>query len=259
MRVPLKEVGAVWWRRPRPYTLDPGMDSTAVSFAYTECHEAVSGMWHTLDAAWVNPPAADEVAHHKPLQLACAQELGLPVPRTLVTNDPAEARDFVAEVGVGNTVCKTFVASEQHWRETRLVRPDEVGRLDGVRLAPVILQEFVQAEVDVRVTVTGDDLWVADIVPGADSYVVDYRMDMGAATFTPSHLPDKVAELLLLLMKRLDIVYGAIDLRRTADGQYVFLEVNPAGEWLFVEERTALPICAAMADLLRRLDKRETT
>jgi len=59
---------------------------------------------------------------------------------------------------------------------------------------------------------------------------------------------------LLALQKRLQLVYGAIDMRRTPDGEYYFLEVNPAGQWHFVEQRTGLPISKAMADLLAKLD-----
>lgn len=255
--VDLDRVGAVWWRRPQPYVLDPGLDAGTVTFALTECHEAMSGMWHALDAAWVNPPASDEVAHHKPLQLARAEEIGLSVPRTLITNDPAAAAAFADELGLDRTVYKTFMATEENWRETRLLRADELELLEAVRLAPVIFQEYVDAAADVRVTVVGDELLAAEIAVAPSSYRVDYRMDMAAASFTPAELPDEISDKLLALMKRLDIVYGAIDLRRTGSGEYVFLEVNPAGEWLFVEERTALPITAAVADLLMRLDTEE--
>lgn len=255
--VDLDRVGSVWWRRPQPYALDPGLDPSTVTFALTECHEAMSGMWHALDAAWVNPPASDEVAHHKPLQLARAEEIGLSVPRTLITNDPSAATAFVDEIGVERTVYKTFMATEENWRETRLMRADELGLIGAVRLAPVIFQEYVDAAADVRVTVVGDELMTAEIAAAPASYPVDYRMDMAGATFAPASLPAEVSEMLLALMKRLDIVYGAIDLRRTATGEYVFLEVNPAGEWLFVEERTALPITAAVAALLISLDPEE--
>ncbi len=178
----------------------------------------MSGMWHALDAMWVNPPASDEVAHHKPLQLARAEEVGLSVPRTLITNDPAAAADFVEDLGVGRTVYKTFIATEENWRETRLLREGELELLDAVRLAPVIFQEYVEAAADVRVTAVGDELLTAEIAVAPTSYPVDYRMDMGAASFTPAELPTDVAEKLLALMKRLDIVYGAIGLRRAGDG-----------------------------------------
>ena len=67
-------------------------------------------------------------------------------------------------------------------------------------------------------------------------------------------LPDTVQTALLELMNRMGLVYGAIDMRRGPDGEYVFLEINPSGEFLFVEERSGQALTAAMADLLCRLD-----
>jgi glutathione synthase/RimK-type ligase-like ATP-grasp enzyme len=252
--VPLDECRAVWWRRPQPHAVDARLPSEAAAFAYTECAEAVSGLWAALDARWVNPPELDGKAHHKPYQLSVARRVGLPIPRTLITNDPAAARAFVAEVGRERTVYKTFLATERCWRETRILRAEEEPRLDAVALAPVIFQEYVPAVCDLRVTAVGDRLFAAAIRPAPGGYDVDYRMDMNGARFEPAELPDAVERDLLELLRRLGLVYGAIDLRRTPDGAYVFLEVNPAGEWLFVEERTGQPIALAMSTLLRELD-----
>lgn len=253
-RVDLAECRAAWWRRPQGFTLDPGLDAEVSAWTYTECHEAMAGMWAALDATWVNPPALDEAAHHKPYQLAVATDVGLPIPKTLITNDPAAARAFAEEVGIEQTVYKTFLASENHWRETRILRRDELDLLDRVALAPVIFQQYVPAEADVRVTVLGDRLFAAAIRPAPGGYAVDYRMDIDGATFTPTELSPETERRLHALMDRLGLVYGAVDLRRTIDGD-VFLEVNPAGEWRFVEERTGQPISAAMADLLVSLDR----
>jgi hypothetical protein len=69
-------------------------------------------------------------------------------------------------------------------------------------------------------------------------------------------MPAKTDQKIHLLMKRLGLLYGAVDLRLTPEGEYVFLEINPAGEWRFVEERTHQPITAAMATFLSDLDAR---
>jgi glutathione synthase/RimK-type ligase-like ATP-grasp enzyme len=112
----------------------------------------------------------------------------------------------------------------------------------------------VAADADVRVTVVGDRLFPTAIRATPGGYDVDYRMDLAGATFTPTDLPQETERRLRALMARLGLVYGAIDLRRTPDGD-VFLEVNPAGEWRFIEERTGQPITDAMADLLTSLDR----
>jgi hypothetical protein len=243
-----------WWRRPQPFTLHPGIAHDVASFAYTESHEAVSGMWAALPVRWVNPPVLDEEAHHKPYQLAIATKVGLPIPRTLITNDPSAARRFSEEVGLERTVYKTFLATETHWRETRILRREELDLLDRVQLAPVIFQEYVPAVADIRVTVFGDDVFATAITPAPGGYDVDYRMDLAGAGFSATELPAGTVALLRSLMAHLGLVYGAIDLRRTAEGEHVFLEINPAGEWRFVEERTGQPMTEAMARLLARLD-----
>jgi glutathione synthase/RimK-type ligase-like ATP-grasp enzyme len=246
-----------WWRRPQAFTLQPGISLDVMSFTYSECHEAVGGLWAALDLNWVNPPELDEVAHHKPYQLAAAAEVGLTVPRTIVTNDPNVARKFIAALGPERTVYKTFLASEQCWRETRVVRPVELELLDTVRLAPVIFQEYVPALADVRVTVVGERMFAAAILPAPGGYDLDYRMDMDGASFEPAELPVETQRGIHALMNRLGLVFGAVDLRRTPDDRYVFLEVNPAGEWRFVEERTNQPITYAVAELLAELDQRQ--
>jgi hypothetical protein len=252
----LAAVRTVWWRRPQPFGLDAGMlDADDRAFAFGECHAAISGLWSCLAAArWVNPPERDEVATRKAWQLKLAAELGLRVPRTLVTNDPARAAAFADAEGEGRVVYKAFSATERAWRETRLLRPGERALLDAVRHAPVIFQEYVRAQIDLRVTVVGDRIFPAEIFTGDDGYAVDFRMTMHQAAIRPHDLPDRVAADLRRLMAELGLVYGAIDLRLTPAGEYVFLEVNPAGQWLFVEERTGLPITAAVADELMRDD-----
>lgn len=255
-RLDLSECGAAWWRRPLPHTLHDDLDPKLISFAYTECHEAFAGALALLQTTWVNAPHLDERAHHKPLQLASAVRVGLNVPRTLITNDPDDARRFIADVGSARTIYKTFIATEEHWRETRVLRDEELQMLESVRLAPVIFQEYVAADADIRVTIVGEDMFATAIRSDPCGYSVDYRMNMAAASFEATELPDDVRELLRAFMQSLGIVYGAVDLRRTLGGGYVFLEVNPAGEWRFVEERTAQPITAAMAGLLIQIDGR---
>jgi len=253
-RIALDEARSVWWRRPQPFRLHEGLDPSVVGFTYGECNEAVAGLWDNLDAAWVNAPPADEAAHHKPHQLRVAAEVGLTVPRTVITNDPACACAFAAELRPGRTIYKTFLATEEHWRETRLLRPEDEAHIAQLRLAPAIFQEYVPAVADLRVTVVGDQIFAAAVASPPGGYEYDYRMQLGDAIIHPTHLDPRTEKALVALMQRLGIMYGAADFRRTAEGDEVFLEVNPAGEWRFVEERTAQPITEAMASLLADLD-----
>lgn len=254
--LPLADCRVIWWRRPQPFTLHPEIqEDSHCAFAYSECFEAFSGLWQALDAFWVNHPNHDEVAARKAHQLGIAQEVGLTIPTTLITNDPDRARDFIAAQGYEKTVYKAFSATEQEWRETRLLRQDELALIDSVCYAPVIFQEYIAAEFDLRVTVVGEEIFAAAIHSQETSYKVDYRMTMADARFEVFRLPPEVEQRLHALMAKLGLVYGAIDMRMAPDGRYVFLEINPSGQWLFIEERTDQPITASFAHLLAAHDR----
>jgi glutathione synthase/RimK-type ligase-like ATP-grasp enzyme len=251
--IDLADVRVVWWRRVRPFELDPSVSApSARAFANSETTQAVYGILDGLDAHWVNPRAADDTAHHKPWQWSVARDVGLRVPRTLVTNSPQDARAFVDQIGLGRVVFKAFLASLDAWRETRLVLEEDLARIELVRLAPVIFQEYVEG-VDLRITIVGDRVFPCAIDARRTRYPYDMRMVVGEADVAPAVLPPDVTDGLLRLMDRLGLRYGAIDMRRTDAGEHLFLEVNPAGQWHFVEHRSGLQVSAAMADELGRL------
>ena len=247
----LAEARTVWWRRPLPFQLHQGLNSQADrAFAYGECHAAITGLWSCLDARWMNDPERDQFASRKLVQLKRAAALGLRVPSTCVTNDPTTAAEFIAEQGEDRVIYKSFSATPESWRETRLLRTQERRLIDSVRFAPVIFQEFIPAQVDVRITIVGDQVFAAAIGSQQTRYPHDFRMDLESARIDAHVLPEDVNRRLLELMASFGLAYGAVDMRLTPDGDYVFLEVNPSGQWLFIELRTKQAITDALCDWL---------
>jgi hypothetical protein len=248
------EVRAAWWRRPRQFGMDPDMRSEEDrQFAYNECYSAVWGMWLCLEPFWVNHPMQEEAASRKVYQLKAARQAGLRIPETCITNSPERAAAFASAQG-GRTVYKAFSATESAWRETRLLRPEELPLLEQVRNAPVIFQRYIEAGYDLRITIIGDRIFPARILSQEQDYKVDFRIHINDVKIEPCTLPAGVEAGLRSLMDRLGLVYGAIDMRLTPEGEYVFLEINPTGQWLFIEAATGQPIAAAFADLLIRHD-----
>jgi glutathione synthase/RimK-type ligase-like ATP-grasp enzyme len=249
----LADTGAVWWRRVNGFAIDPAIGAGEhQAFAQNETTQAVYGMLDSLTCPWVNPREADAAAHHKPYQWTIARELGLKLPQTLVTSRPEAARAFIDRLHPKRVVFKAFLASINEWRETRVIEDEDLKRLDLVRYAPVIFQEYVPG-VDLRITVIGEKIFAAEIDVRNTSYEFDMRMVVGEGSMRAVTLPREIETKLLALQRRLNLVYGAIDMRRNDRGEYVFLEVNPAGQWLFVEQRCGLAIANAMADHLGEL------
>jgi len=248
----LNTVTSVWWRRPQVPDLSSVVNPHVNLFTANEWNEAINGLWQLLDARWMNDPTRDDPASRKARQLRLAAEVGLKVPRTLITSDPQRARRFITEMGPERTIYKTFSCTHAIWRETRLLRSGDIAHLDAVRIAPVIFQQMIPADCDVRITAVGRKLFAASIRSVAHDGRVDFRTTVGEAAVSATDLPADLTDKLLALMERLGLVYGAIDVRRTPDGEYYFFEVNTAGEFLFIEDRTGQPIARAIADWLRR-------
>lgn len=251
-RISLNDVGAVWNRRIKQFTLDDALsDETGRLFAWSESTEALQGLWHSMDCYWMNSPAADDVALRKVVQHRVARRIGLSIPETLVTNGPEEARAFVEKYAEHGVIRKAFRNIPQAPRETLKIGPAEMGKLDSVRFAPVIFQEYIPLALDLRVTVVDGEIFTTSF-QSTPEFEVDYRTGIGSANVASHNLPDDVSEKLLRFMDQFNLKYGAVDFRLTPGGEYVFLEVNPAGEYLFASERSGQPIPQAIAAALER-------
>lgn len=246
--IDLDQFGAVWWRRPQPLSFEQGLN--APDFAAAECDEALAGLWQAMDAGWINPPVQDAAAARKSWQLRLAGRLGLNPPETLITNCPEQARDFVARLG--DVIYKPFAGSVRYWRETRRIDAEALARIDQIRHAPTILQERITGT-DIRVTVVGGRIFAAAIDSSQGNYADDFRMNHQVSIHAID-LPAQLCVAINALMTELGLIYGALDFRRQPDGRFRFLEINPAGQWLFVEEQTGQLIARAMAQELAMID-----
>ena len=245
----LSDIKSFWWRRPQPMEIDPRIENPqSRAFAFQECVSALYGALECCEALWVNDISRDTTAEYKPLQLKLARRHGFQIPQTLITNAPEEAVDFW-NVHEGKVVYKAFNQRGLIWRPTRVLREEDFPVLHNLRHAPVIFQSVVPGIRDVRVTVIGERVFATEFdIEHLDN--VDYRMAMTEIPCLPHELPSELEQGILAFMNTLGLEYGGIDFRLTRDGEYVFFEINPDGEFMYLEDRTGQPIAAAIADHL---------
>ncbi|MFI0780914.1 ATP-grasp ribosomal peptide maturase [Streptomyces sp. NPDC021212] len=250
--VALEHVRAVYWRRPVWPTFEH-LNTDDARYAAAQVRHGLAGTLHALDGPlWVNHPARNAAADHKPAQLAAAARLGLTVPATLVTNDPDEARRFITAHGPVITKTLRWTPYERDgigltsWAEP--VTADEVD--DTVTAAPHLFQARVDKTADLRVLVVGRQSFAVRI----DSSLLDWRKDYSALSYSVVDLPDRLERALLAFLDRFDLPSGSFDLALDRDGEPHFLELNPNGQWGWLEEKTGLPMAAAFAGLLAQGD-----
>ncbi|MEU0811145.1 ATP-grasp ribosomal peptide maturase [Streptomyces sp. NPDC005970] len=248
----VEHVRAVYWRRPVwPAFEHLGADDAR--YASAQVRYGLAGALYALDGPlWVNHPARNASADYKPAQLAVAVRLGLAVPATVVTNDPGEVRRFIT--AHGQVIAKTlhWTPYERNgigltsWAEP--VTADEVD--DSVAVTPHLFQARVDKVADLRVLVVGRRSFAVRI----DSGLLDWRKDYSALSYSAAELPDRLEKALFAYLDHFGLASGSFDLALDREGEPHWLELNPNGQWGWLEEKTGLPMAAAFADLLAQGD-----
>jgi glutathione synthase/RimK-type ligase-like ATP-grasp enzyme len=236
------------------------MDAGVYDFCLRESRAALLG---TLlgalpaNARWLSQPTAVWVAEHKLFQLAIARDCGLTIPDTIVTNEAADARAAFARFGgrmIAKPVRTGYVEVDRipHAIFTSEVSSWDLEDMQGADLSPVIYQPLVEKRCDIRVTVVGDRVFVAEIDSQSDpSALVDWRRtDDPHLPHRRGALPADVERQVRHFMRRIGLEYGALDFVATPEGELIFLEVNPNGQWLWLDDQLAFGITNAIADWL---------
>ncbi len=253
----VEEITSVWYRRPLPTVLDRRIGSPSHrKFAADESEHFIENLYALLEhARWVNPFYAGRRARCKLLQIQIGRRFGLIFPKTIVTNDPNEARSFI-ESCRGDVVYKSVRVGLLHEPDgssklifTTKLGTEDLKRLDQVRLAPCTFQEYVPKQLEIRATVVREQVFACAIhSQDREKTRIDWRH--GGAHLEKYSLPDHVVQQLISVTRELGLMYGAFDIILTPDGRYVTLEVNPNGQWAFIEGLAGMPISQALASLL---------
>ncbi|MBL8947855.1 MAG: hypothetical protein JNK45_32075 [Myxococcales bacterium] len=238
----------VWHRRPvSPRVPRAELHPDDVAHAEAENHEFFHSMLAAFarDAVWINGIDAKRRASSKLLQLAEARAVGFAVPETLCSNDAAAIREFVGQAPPGQTIHKSFLPLQWGLADgiatsgTAIVTPQNLPSDRILRLTPGIFQRRIAKRHEVRATFFGDHAVAVaiDSQRHPDAHVDWRSVPACERPLAPIELPAEVHRKAALIMRRLDLLFGSFDFVVTPDGEYVFLEVNEAGQFLWKEDQ----------------------
>ena len=254
--VALEDICAAWYRRARNLFEGRRLSLTSEkldNYVRAQSTATLAALCECLDTLWVGHPHKLRRAEVKALQLLKASEAGLKTPHTLISNDPAQVRMFVDALGEEECAIKPLVAvgvtDAQGYRLPLTTTLPPGHSLDSVAAAPTIFQPYVEKAFELRCVVIGERIFAAKIHSQAtDATRLDWRAG------EPEHeifaLPEQVKAAIRRLMASFGLNFASLDMIVTPDGDFVFLELNPNGQWLWLELELGLPLVASMADLL---------
>lgn len=236
---------SVWFRRTKLPIITTQSPSNFI-YLLNEYENLLKNLFCTIDAKWLSDPFSIYQAENKLYQLKVAKKIGFKIPNTLITNSKEELKSFYSN-NSKNLIIKPLSQSkfennnEIEFLFTNILKEEHIEELYNYDLTPCIYQEHIEKSIEFRVTVVGETIFIA----GIDSQSIELtRTDWrkGKLKFFKEELPSEIKEKCILLVKSLNLRFGAIDLIKDKYGNYIFLEINPNGQWAWIENETGLEI-----------------
>lgn len=256
----LLDFTSVYYRRPKlPSFKCLSVSHSEKSFLLNEAYFLLEGCYKILqDKFWVSSVFFIREAENKIYQLRLAKEIGFTIPQSLITSIPSQAKAFSKNhPSIIKPIKTGMIADENESKKiifTSAFPQYNNQLLDRCDAFPVYLQEKIVKKADIRVTVVGDKVFPTLIDSQSfEETSVDWRKGSSSnLKFKRHELPKNIIEMCLELNKYLKISFSAIDLILDENGKYVFLEINPNGQWGWIEKRTGYKISDEIVKLLMR-------
>jgi glutathione synthase/RimK-type ligase-like ATP-grasp enzyme len=239
----LSKTKSIYFRRA-PTIFPPPSDVDDTAFINRERRDFLEGILLSLNAKWINPLFSTIRGERKLYQLSLANRIGLKTPLTLVTNDPQKIKEFITNK---QAIIKPISHGLQITNRgsfsmyTNSITQSDI--LDNSQLyeVPSFIQEQIENKNDIRVTIIDKSIF-AVAIRKEPAEEIDWRKPNIKKAYSLINLPDILCKKLLRLNMELGLRYSAIDLIQTPTDDFVFLEVNPAGEWVWLERELDLSI-----------------
>lgn len=160
--------------------------------------------------------------------------------------------------------------SEDHYDITvkpKIIKPLSMGKIDlknsyemfhtsifvddnklDFSLSPVYIQEYVEKKYEVRITVVNDEIWPVKII---SRNKVDWRIKDNQIEYSIIEIPNKILLECKKILHIFGLKFGAFDYIVSPEEEWFFLEVNPNGQWLWLEKELKLNISEKIIECLR--------
>ncbi len=237
---------SLWFRR----TKLPDIEIENIEeklFILEDYNTLLENIQSTIDITkWLSRPFSVYQAENKIYQLKVAQNIGFKLPDTLITNEHSRLNRFI-DTHKGKVIIKPIRQGRIRKNDeiktifTNQIDSETIQNMDQYTLTPCIFQESIEKDLEIRITVVDNSVFTASVESQSNEETkTDWRKRK--LPFKSYSLPQEISFKCIELTKKLNLSFGAIDMIKKPNGEYVFLEINPNGQWAWIEMETGLQI-----------------
>jgi len=242
-----QNISAIIYRRPKPISFPNNYGEFYNRHIALEWSEVLEGfLSHIPIHLWINHPSLNYLASHKIEQLNRAKQCGLKTPKSIITNQREIAHQFIIDLK-GSVIVKPlssgYIEREKPEDDTliytRKFPLSKLELLEKIDECPVLFQEHIEKIMDVRVTVVDNELIAIGMTSlnNSNEQILDIRRnDMENVIYSKLSVPRNVEKSILSLMKCYKLRFGALDFAITPKDEWIFFEINPNGQWAWLDQ-----------------------
>jgi glutathione synthase/RimK-type ligase-like ATP-grasp enzyme len=253
----LAKLKVAWLRKPDFDFFGKIDQSTEEQFIASETKAFINILYSIPSIRWINDPFIANKAKVKFQQLLLANKYGVKIPKTLITTQPEKAKEFFIECGEEVLVKSIYTGNVTIDGINQGIASRKIGKDDfykfykNISLSPTQLQEYIEKAFELRITIIGQKVFAIKIDSQAhEETKIDWRLHTRINPHSIFELPSKIEKFCIDFLKEQKLLYGAMDFIVTPNNEYVFLENNPFGQYLWLEIETKIPLTEEICNLL---------
>lgn len=254
----LDESWNIWNRRILEPEIPSNIPENLVNIILTETERTWQGLTFSHKGKVVNSPQSDYISNNKIDQLCFAKnyESNINIPDTIITNNPKILLSFYEN---HNKICHKLLqvpmvvkGGEYFGVYTNIVTSENMKNMELIRKNPCQFQEYIDKEYELRITALKDKIIpIAIYSQKSEISKIDFRRyDFKNVTYEKVNLPNNVEKFCFDILNYYNLSFAEIDMILNKEGDYYFLEINPKGQWLWLEEQSGYNLTKDVAENL---------
>lgn len=198
---------------------------------------------------WLNNPTDIYKAEIKPYQLFIANKIGFNLPETFISNKTGQINSkYTAIKSIDTAIIN--LDEKEGFVYTELYETENLPY--NKFLSPFFSQQGLVPKTDIRVTVIEDEVIAIKIFKNdTENIEIDWRRYKDELNYEVIELPKRINQLCVQFLKEFNLKFGGIDLIYH-NNDYYFIEINPTGEWSWLQQNTGFKIDEIIVNSLNK-------
>lgn len=237
---------SIYFRKPIMENLDGIFEDDYHSYIHKETYSMIEGIVESFRGVVLTKPSIMRRANNKIYQASIATDAGFISPEFSITNNITELNYFTNIKGIIKPLAIGEITknSKKEFVQTNLI--DSSYKTDKFQYSPVYLQDYIDKEYEVRVTIVDKHIYPVKICSDNN---VDWRKPNNKVIYEICLIPEEIKNSCFKFMKSCSMNFGCFDFI-VKNNIWYFLEMNANGQWAWLEIEMGLDISKSIIDFL---------